>query len=66
MGQTNRPNLVDCLEDVNGDGNVDVEDLLELIAVWGPCESCAADFDANGMVDIGDLLLLIGAWGSCE
>ena len=26
-----------CPEDLNGNGNVDFADILELLAVWGPC-----------------------------
>jgi hypothetical protein len=51
--------------DVNGDGVVDVNDLLELLAAWGPCPpgpSCPADFDDNGEVDITDLLFLLANW----
>ena len=51
--------------DVNGDGLVDVNDLLDLLAAWGPCltECCPADFDLNGGVDVDDLLTLLANWG---
>jgi T5SS/PEP-CTERM-associated repeat protein len=53
--------------DVNGDGVVDTEDLLLLLAAWGDCpdppEECPADFDGNGVVDTADLLALLAAWG---
>ncbi len=53
--------------DVNGDGVVNIEDLLAVIAAWGPCppppDACAADVDGNGIVNISDLLLVIGNWG---
>jgi hypothetical protein len=53
--------------DVNGDGIVDTEDLLLLLASWGPCpdppEDCPADFDGNGTVDTADLLILLANWG---
>ena len=49
--------------DINGDGYVDIHDLLELIAGWGPCgDPCVADLDGDGTVDINDLLILIGQW----
>jgi enterochelin esterase-like enzyme len=49
--------------DLNGDGHVNVADLLLLIAAWGPCSgACAADLDGSGAVNIADLLALIGAW----
>jgi len=52
--------------DLNGDGVVDVSDLLILLGAWGPCddgESCAADLNGDGSVDVSDLLILLGNWG---
>ncbi len=53
-----------CEGDINGDGEVNVEDLLVLIGAWGG-DDPAADLDGNGTVGVGDLLLLIAAWGAC-
>jgi hypothetical protein len=53
--------------DINGDGVVNVSDLLLLFAAWGPCpgwpHACPADLNGDGFVDVSDLLLLLGAWG---
>jgi hypothetical protein len=52
--------------DVNGDGIVDVLDLLEVLALWGPTSGCAlADLDMDGTVDVLDMLEVLAAWGSC-
>jgi len=52
--------------DLDGDGDVDVLDLLALLSDWGPCppppQDCPADLDANGTVDVLDLLILLGNW----
>jgi hypothetical protein len=57
----------DCLGDLNGDGVVDVSDLLALLGDWGPCSgACPGDLNSDGVVDVSDLLLLLGAWGACE
>ncbi len=48
--------------DVNGDGEVNINDLLAIISAWGPCKSCDEDLDDNGMVDVTDILLVIGNW----
>jgi hypothetical protein len=55
----------DCPGDLNGDGAVDVLDLLVLLDAWGPCSGCAADLNGDGDVDVLDLLLLLDAWGPC-
>jgi len=54
-----------CLEDINGDGYVDVSDLLAIIDQWGQTNS-PADVNADGIVDVSDLLIVISNWGECE
>jgi hypothetical protein len=67
MEQTNILLGSDCDADLDGNGSVDIDDLLAFISAWGPCTSaCPADFDGNGEVAIDDLLILISAWGPCE
>lgn len=65
-----RIELIDCDDvtepdpDVNGDGVVDVDDLVLVLLAWGPCDGpCPADIDGNGAVDVDDLILLITNWG---
>ena len=48
----------------NGDGMVDVDDLLLIINNWGK-GSGPADITGDGTVDVDDLLLIINNWGSC-
>jgi hypothetical protein len=51
--------------DTNGDGVVDVTDLLDVLAAWGDCADicdCPADVTGDGVVDVSDLLLVLGAW----
>ena len=52
-----------------GDGVVDVNDLLVMIANWGlsdtPADITGPDGTPDGTVDIADLLALIAAWGPC-
>lgn len=54
-----------CPADLDGDGSVGFGDILEVIAVWGPCACCTADLDGSGDIGFGDLLQVIGAWGPC-
>ena len=55
-----------CPSDINGDNQVAVEDLLAVIADWGPCVGCDGDVNNDTMVDVIDLLAVIAAWGPCE
>lgn len=52
------------LGDLNGDGYVDVSDLLILLNSWGLCQGdCPADLNNDGFVDVSDLLVLFSNWG---
>jgi len=60
--------LIECIGvegDVNGDLEVNVDDLLQLLGDWGACDSddCPADFDDSGDVGVSDLLTLLANWG---
>ena len=48
--------------DVDGDGYVGVNDLLAIIAVWGPCANCDEDLNGDSVVNVNDLLEVIGNW----
>ena len=53
----------DCAAaDLNGDGRVDVQDLLDLLARWGSPHP-AADLNYDGIVDVLDMLFLLEHWG---
>lgn len=52
--------------DVNGDGVVNVDDLLIILNNWGPCpdpEDCPADLTEDGQVNVDDLLMVLNNWG---
>jgi bacillopeptidase F len=49
--------------DVNGDGSVNVIDLLLLLDAWGPCPGCPEDVNGDGIVNVIDMLLLLDNWG---
>ena len=58
------PDECECIADLDGDGSVNVADLLTIIDNWGESSS-HGDLDGDHFVGIQDLLLLIGLWGSC-
>ena len=53
-----------CPADCNGDGMVDVTDMLSVIEGWGTPSGC--DINGDGMIDVADLLEVVGSWGVCE
>lgn len=52
-----------CGTDVNGDGEVAVNDLLKVLSGWGG----SGPFDPNGdgTVDVVDILMVLSDWGPC-
>jgi len=64
-----------CPADLSGpngvpDCVVDVFDLLDMLAAWGPCPqpcppACPTDLNGDCVVNVFDLLDLLAAWGSC-
>ncbi|MBI5863926.1 MAG: hypothetical protein HZB38_05365 [Planctomycetes bacterium] len=55
--------------DLDGDGDVDLTDLLSLLRSFGACVGVPsyepmADFDRNGCVDLRDLSALLSIWGA--
>ncbi len=55
------------LGDLDGDGIVGINDFLQLLGDWGPCDqpcppSCVADLDNDCTVGINDFLLLLANW----
>jgi hypothetical protein len=58
------PVVSPCPEDINGDGFVDVQDLLMLLSAWGNAGG-PEDINGDEVVDVQDLLMLLSAWGPC-
>ncbi|MHC5002388.1 MAG: thrombospondin type 3 repeat-containing protein [Planctomycetota bacterium] len=54
----------ECVADVDGNGFVDVDDLVAVILAWGTGDA-AADVNADGTVNVDDLVSVILAWGTC-
>ena len=66
------PNCPADIAPVNGDGFVNVADLLAIINSWGACPAppalCHADIapaGGDGIVNVADLLAIINSWGAC-
>lgn len=59
------PGAAFCLADLDGDGVIGVNDLLDLLAAWGTDPGGPPDLDGDGSVGVNDLLALLAAWGPC-
>jgi hypothetical protein len=58
---------ITCIADIaDNDFDVNVGDLLLLLANWGTDGDGAAIAAPNDIVDISDLLTMLAAWGSCD
>ena len=58
--------IIPRIGDLDGDGVVDVADLLILLGSWGlcaDCTNCLADLDGTCSVSTTDLLILFSNWG---
>jgi len=64
-GFTAAPTMQACPADISGDGQINVTDLLGLLAAWGPNPGHPADINGDGQVNVTDLLALLAAWGIC-
>lgn len=65
-GSTCFDSCIACEGDIDGSGTVGVEDLLVVIASWGPCGGCTGDLTGDDVVGVEDLLIIIANWGSCS
>ena len=54
-----------CPEDLDGSGEVDFGDLIQLLSAFGPCVGCIEDLDNSNEVNFSDLLSLLSVWGKC-
>jgi subtilisin-like proprotein convertase family protein len=59
-----------CPEDIDGNGIVNVVDLVTLVLDWNcvtpPANKCLGDVNNDGVTDVQDLVQLILAWGPCS
>ena len=64
-GTTCSPGDCPCTADTDGSGNIDFNDLLNVLTNWGPCPGCPADLDGDGVVGTTDLIIVFASWGPC-
>ena len=63
-----RNSKLPCIGDVDGSGEVSVNDLLLVLGEFSTCKGdCGGDLDGDGDVDVEDVLAVIELWGTaCE
>ncbi len=54
--------VLPSLGDTNCDGRVDIDDVLQVISVWGPCAGCRADQNGDMDVNVRDLISILLHW----
>ena len=54
-----------CEGDFDGDGAVEVDDMLSLINAYGTFSS-TYDLDGNSYINVNDILMLLDLYGECE
>jgi Right handed beta helix region len=60
------PDNCECPGDVDQNGRVDIDDLLEIFVYWGATNAPHADLDASGIVDAKDLAVVTQNWNQCN
>lgn len=57
-----------CVADVNGDLQVDFDDLLSVLNSFGPCPPgpCESDVNGDGQVEFVDIVTVLNNWGPCN
>jgi hypothetical protein len=57
-----------CPGDGDGNGVVNIDDLLQVISTFGDLcpDGCDSDHDGDGVITIDDLLIVISQFGPCE
>lgn len=48
--------------DINGDGVVNVQDVLALLSNFGQCNGCSSDLNSDGVVDVYDLMQFLSTY----
>ena len=60
------PDECECAGDVDGDGTVNVDDVVAVILAWGDTGSTAAELNGDEFVNAADLSLILTFYGGCQ
>ena len=59
------PDECECSGDIDANGRVDVDDIIDVITSWGASGASAADVNSDGIVDAADLVIVLAGYGIC-
>lgn len=59
------PDECECSGDVDGNGRVDVDDIIDVIAAWGSVGDNPADVNNDDVVGAADLAIVLAGYGGC-
>jgi hypothetical protein len=59
------PDECECTGDVDANGRVDVDDIIDVIAAWGTTGDHPADVNNDQVVDTADLVIVLSGYGVC-
>jgi len=65
MNANTVPDECECMGDVDGDGTVNIDDVIAVILAWGDVGPNPADLNGDGIVDGSDFGLILSAYGTC-
>ncbi len=65
------PDECECIHDLNGDDQVNIDDIFAVLGLWGDCPDpcppyCNGDLTEDCTVNIDDIFAILGMWGPCE
>lgn len=61
------PDSCECFGDINNDLQINIDDLLGIIELWGCQSGCGqSDLNFDGIIDVNDLLVVFDNWGPCR
>ena len=59
------PDECECSGDVDGNGRVDVDDIIDVISSWGATGDNPADVNNDNVVGAADLAIVLAGYGNC-
>jgi hypothetical protein len=66
VNANNVPDECECEGDVDGDGTVNIDDIIAVILAWGDTGTSPADLNGDSVVNALDFAIVLTAYGTCN